>query len=124
MYALTIALGGTAMAWKFLFKTQEAADSAYAAATNSVGHPHTLSAPLPTFEVRDDFGQSAKFTGNVSVLLENLDESRVAHVENALHEMRTRAAIQQRAQGDSSLRFAMNNGPGGPAVISPMGGRM
>ena len=120
MHLLTIAFGGMGMAWKFGFKTAEAAEKAYAAAHNSIGHPG--SAMAPPVEIKDDFGQRGKFGAEITgALLENLDETKLLHVEHALHNAKTQAALQSRAQGDPTLKFMQQNGPGGPAMISPMG---
>jgi hypothetical protein len=119
MHMLTIAFGGMGMAWKFGFKTAEAAEAAYTAAHNSIGHPNN--AINPPVEIKDDFGQRGKFgAGITGALLEDLDEVKLLHIEHALHEAKTRAAVQNRAQNDPTLKFMQQNGPGGPATLSPM----
>lgn len=120
MHALTIARRSCAVDWQFLFKTEEAAEKAYAAATNQVGVPMIASASI---EIKDDFGQRCRVNPSdiTGVLLENQEESKLAHVENALHQARTRNTIMQRANSDPALKFAMGNG-GSPAMLSPMGG--
>jgi hypothetical protein len=126
MHMLTIAFGGMGMAWKFGFKTAEAAEKAYgtACAINEavVFGPHgTNPAPGTFFIIQDDFGQRGRFspTDVTGVLLEDLDEAKLLHVEHALHNAKTQAAIQSRAQNDPALKFMQQNG-GGPAMISPM----
>jgi hypothetical protein len=129
MYMLTIAFGGMGMAWKFGYKTNDAAKKAYDITMSGsdavVFGPHgTNPAPGPILEIRDDFGQSGKFSpvSVTGVLLEDLDEAKLLHIEHALHSAKTQAAIQTRAQSDPTLKFMQGHtGPNGPAMISPMG---
>jgi hypothetical protein len=72
-------------------------------------------------QFEDDFGQRATFVRSaiVAVMFEDLDASKVASVEMALHNARTQASAEQRAAADPTLRAARSNGRGGPAIVSP-----
>lgn len=108
MFSLSISLGPTPIVWRLLFKTKEAAESAWATTLN------------PGFTIHDDFGQRVHCTHMAyAVNMEDLDETRLAHIEHTLHEMRTRASIQTRMQGDPVLRTS-NMGQNSPAMLSPM----
>ena len=121
MHMLTIAFGGMGMAWKFGFKTVEAAEAAWAAATNATGH--SAASTMPSFEIKDDFGQRGKFHPQsvTGVLLENLDEVKIIQIEHAIHNAKTQASIDNRIRSDPATAHLTNiNGLRGPAMISPM----
>jgi hypothetical protein len=110
MYLITIAVAP--VAWPLMFQTKEKAEAAFEAL-----HPNT---PGYFVSIADDFGQIVRIsTQNIgAVMFEDLDQSRNAHIERALHEGRLRANLQTRAKADPVLRHAQMSGP---AMISPMG---
>ena len=69
-------------------------------------------------ELIDDFEQRVSLSraANYGVMLENFDKAKLAAVEFGMHNARTQAAFQTRAQADPSLRTQR-----GPAVLTPMG---
>lgn len=110
MYALTICFGPTGTNWRLLFKTKESLEK--------------QRNEMPVMEqlfITDDFGQQCTIkTKQIhGTMIEDLDESKVANVEMALHGARTQASAQQRAEADPTLRAARF--AQGPAVINPMG---
>ena len=111
MHSLTLIIGMTA--WQLLYKSKETADRA----TNNVLGPGEL-------DLTDDFGHRlvCKREAVVGVMFEDMEQTKLAHVERAVHQARTQNLAQQRAQSDPALRMAMQ----GPAVLSPgiNGGRM
>lgn len=121
MFAVSIAFG--THSWRMLFKDEEKANKAYELASQPATKTHEFSAPT-AIALIDDFGQRATFRLDsvIGTMLENLDESKVANIEMALHQQRTQMSFQQRAEADPTIRAARASG--GPAIISPMGGRL
>jgi hypothetical protein len=112
MFSLTIALDGPVL-WSLMYKTKEAADKAWFY-LNAPGNPSAV-------ELKDDFGHCAvvAFSRFAGAIMEDMSLTRVAHIERALHEARTRAKMQQDAQADPVLRTAAMTQ--GPAMLQPMG---
>ena len=112
MFSLSIALRDNPAMWTLLFKSKETADAAWAKlpATGEVG----------IFE--DDFSQRVFLNLNsvTGAVLEDLEVSKLAHIERALHTARTNAKAHQLAQSDPVLRTAAMGQ--GPAVLSPIRG--
>jgi hypothetical protein len=114
MYSLTIAFGETPAMWRLLFKTEEAARAAWtkAADPNHMG-----------FNVTDDYGQTCSVNRSVGLMLEDLDQSKLAGVEMQMHTWRMQAAAQARGHAEAELRPLRTN-PQGPSVLVPgMNGR-
>lgn len=108
MFSLTIALRDNPTIWTLLYKKKEAAQAAWTIVTAGQFH-----------EVNDDYGQSVFLPSGVSAaLLEDMDESRLAHIDRALHNARTNADANSRANADPALRMAAART--GPAVLSSM----
>lgn len=121
MHCLSIVFAaGAPVLWKLIYRTEEKAKQAY----------ELLSEPTPEGETRgifeDDFGQkiTIRFDNIIGMMLEDLEQSKLAHVEMTLHEARTRSKAGQMAQTDPQIRQA--NMLQGPAVLSPgmFNGRM
>ncbi len=113
MYSLTIAFGETPAMWRLLFKTPEAGQAAH---LKSVGIDNFVN-------ITDDFGQTCSLRADAikGVMLEDLDQSRLAGVEMMLHNARTQAQAQTQARSEPALRSAGQ----GPSVFVPQGnGRM
>lgn len=108
MHALNIALGN--LCWQFLFREKEKAMTYF----DQIRH-----SPMQTLSITDDFGQQAVIAPPFNAMLENLDESKMAHVEMALHRHRIQLQAQKQAQTDPMIRSAQLNG--GPRVMVPGG---
>lgn len=110
MFCLNIALGNTS--WRLLFKNEEPAKCAYALISN----PN-----IENLIIDDDFGQQfcAKVKAIHGFMIEDMDKTKLAHIEMALHQERTRIAATKAAQVDPAIRNAQ--AAHGPAIINPMG---
>lgn len=109
MFALTISFGPQGTMWRLLYKTEETAQRAYAV-TERVPNPY----------LEDDFGQKLHVHGQVhGIMLEDMEQSKLANIEMALHNARTQAGAQTRAANDPILKSAQMTR--GPAMLSPMG---
>ena len=113
MFCLNVALGNTS--WRLLFRDVEKAKAAFGNLT-----PHHTDGTV--LSVEDDFGQT--LTTVVSsihgLMLEDLDQTKMAHVEMALHQARTQSLATKMAQTDQTLKA--DSMARGPAIIAPMGG--
>ena len=72
-------------------------------------------------ELTDDFGQKLQVKADSlhGQMFEDLERTKLANIEYALHGARTQAGAQRAAEADPTLR-ATRMGQG-PAIISPMG---
>ena len=118
MFSISIAFGNAN--WRLLFKTEEKAEKAYSELT-SPPDKTTHFNPEDRIACIDDFGQRIflKPSAIQGLMFENLDESKLANIEYGLHNAKTQAAFQQRAQSDPTLRGIRQ--AQGPGIISPMG---
>lgn len=118
MFAITVSHG--VQAWRLLYKTEEKADAIYRHLTGPIDKTTSFNGEIYK-SAADDFGQCAAFKLDAitGVMLENLDESKLANVELGLHQQRTQVAFQQRAESDPAIRAASRRQ--GPAVIDPTG---
>ena len=112
MFSLTISLQKNPSVWMLMFKTKEAADAAWTRLPQR-DNPILL---------EDDFGQKVLVSPNnlAGSVLEDLDQSKLAHIERALHDARTRAKANSIASADPALRAL--HATQGPSVLSPMNG--
>lgn len=112
MFCITLALSNNPAVWTLLYKDEAKATEAFSKVPQQAGDSATLT---------DDFGQIAKVKGGniAAALFENLEESKMAHVERALHNARTQAKAQQMATNDPILRTARM--AHGPDVFNPIG---
>lgn len=110
MFSITVALANTQIVWTFMYKTKESADAAWTG-----GHD-----PVTTdWLISDDFGQRATIPRKSPALLEDLDQSKMAHIERSLHVERVKVAAQRAAQSDPVLKTAMMTRGNGAAVFDP-----
>ena len=118
MFSISIAFGNAN--WRLLFKTEEKAADAYTKLTSPADKTVHFNA-AERADIVDDFGQrmSIPHGANAGIMLENMDESKLGTIEYGIHNARTNAAFQQRAQSDPTLR-GIRQGQG-PGIISPMG---
>lgn len=110
MFCLNIALGN--VSWRLLFKEEARATLAYELLDRGIS---------PKILLDDDFGQhfGGKLESIHGFMLEDLDKTKLANVEMALHQERTKVMATKLAQSDPGLRADM--GRPSPAIISPMG---
>lgn len=110
MFSITVALADTQIVWTFMYKTKESADVAWK--------------PLPdtgSIIITDDFGQQAVIQPEhiAGSLMEDLDQSKMAHIERSLHVERVKVAAQRAAQADPVLKTAMMTRGNGAAMFDP-----
>jgi hypothetical protein len=107
MHCITLIVGS--LPFRFVFQKENTARELVAALEPGVGNDYVLLA--------DDFGQ--EFYGRRSsingCILEDMEKSKLAHVEFALHQQRMQNLAQKMASADPGLR-SMSNGPG---VVTP-----
>ena len=113
MFIINVALGNTS--WRLLFKDEEKATHIYKRLTET-----SSGCPLA---VSDDFGQTlyANPSSIHGFMLEDMDKTKMAHVEMALHQARTQSLATKMAQSDPALKAQSSMSPN---VISPMNGFM
>ena len=114
MFSLTIVFGPGPMVWTLMFKN---ADAAIAAAKNCQDNSTS-----ETFETTDDLSQSVVISRTQihGVMLEDLEQSKLAHIERALHQARTQAKGSEIADNDPILKQARHRAQGGMPMIQPM----
>ena len=111
MFIINVALGNTS--WRLLFKDEQRALGALALFNDED----------QIVKVFDDFGQSleTKMSRVHGVMLEDMDKTKMAHVEMVLHQARAQNLATKMAQSDPALK---TNAGMSPSVISPMNGFM
>jgi hypothetical protein len=119
MFLLNIAVGSTS--WALLFNEEEKAREAFTKATSQPSKVDTFTAATACV-IEDDFGQmfTAPIVAIHACMLEDLDKTRLAHIERALHQQLTQMEAQKRWEQHPAHR-AMSRGPG---VIAPGFGPM
>lgn len=108
MHAITVIVGQ--IGWSLLFKEEVKAKEVADILTKREG-PFTI--------ITDDFGQKldARTELIAGYMSEDMEQSKLAHVERALHQQRTQNLAQKTAEADPGLRLGrMMNGP---AMIQP-----
>lgn len=112
MYSLSVIVGP--VVWSFMFKTEEEARKAQLhIATTVEPSSSTLTADCP-FAVTDDFGQSATIRPSSihGFMLEDLDQTKLAHIERTLFNALVQTEGAKRAQSDPRFRA--------PTLATPM----
>lgn len=112
MHSLTIVFGPSPMPWILLYRDQEKAESHSAFARTAMVNEGNI-------ELTDDFGQRVGLRGKAihGVMLEDMDQSKLAHIEQGLHRARTQAKAQELAAADPILKVAAMRQ--GPAMLQP-----
>jgi hypothetical protein len=112
MFSLTIVFGPGPMVWTLMFKTEESCNAAFAKWSNE------------SITIADDFGQSCSVDPNEAHgwMVENLDQSKFAHIERALHQARTKVTADKLAEADPTIREAQRRAQGGMPMIQPVPG--
>ena len=115
MFSLTIVFGPGPMVWTLMFKTEERAREEV---ENILPNKNCL--------LRDDFGQECEIIAGTlhGHMLEDLDQSKLAHIERALHQTRTKLKADELADADPAIRQARRQSQGGLGMIQPMPGGM
>ena len=106
MWCVTVAVGN--IPWALMFKTKEGAERTFHDLTNN---------SLMDYRADDDYGQTliVKPHALSGVMCEDMDKSKLAHIERALHHARMQHEGQKLAQADATLRM----GNAGPAILQP-----
>lgn len=114
MFGVTVFIGNGM--WGLLYQTEEKAQAAF----------DQLSSPTGSGTLIDDFGHQMRVNVNSlhGAVLEDLNKSKLAHCERALHQQRTQVKAAQMSEADPVIKAA--RAMTGPAIINPMGsnGRM
>lgn len=115
MFSITVALANTQIVWTLLYKTKAVADSAWR------GLLELHSNLKQDAGVCDEFGQMVMLpVGAIAgVLFEDLDQSKMAHIERAMHTERVKIQAQNAAQSDPIIKNAMRTAQRGPAIFDP-----
>jgi hypothetical protein len=113
MFSLTIVFGPGPMVWTLMYKTEEKAQQ-----HKSFINEHKDS----RVQLYDDFGQECTINSEDihGFMLEDLEQSRLAHIERALHQARTQAKGAEIADNDPVLKQARHRAQGGMPMIQPM----
>jgi hypothetical protein len=115
MHLLTIVFGPVPTPWSLLFKKPELADKTFADLQIAKKEK------AEQVSVMDEFGQRADIDVKSihGFMLEDMEQSKLAHIERGLHQARTQARAQQMAGSDPVLKNAAMMQS--PAMLSPMG---
>lgn len=112
MFSLSIAIG--AMSWRMLYQDEEKAKAAYTALKDTT---------VPLVEISDEYGQVGTFktamNGLPAVMLEDMEKSKMAEIDLALHRQKLQMLAQKMAAADPAIRAA--NMSAGLQPLSPMG---
>ncbi len=113
MFCINVALGSTS--WRLLFRDDKKANAAFKELTTPLDGAAIIA-------INDEFGQTlfANRDAMHGVMFEDLDQTKLAHIEMALHQARTQNQAQKMAQADPMLRAGAHPNAG-PAIINPMG---
>lgn len=115
MYAITAIVGP--MCFQLLFRQEEKAREAQ---TVLAHNPATAIGSTEWIAVVDEFGHEITCERKhlAGYIFEDLEKTKIAHVERALHQQRTQNLAQKTASSDPGLRMnaAIN---GGSPMLSP-----
>ena len=116
MFSLTIVFGPGPMVWTLMFKTKEQLLESQQAL-------HDAKDGGSDFDLSDDFGQTChlKSSETHGWMIEDLEQSKLAHIERALHQARTKVKADEMASADPVMRAAATRQAGG-AILQPMPG--
>lgn len=120
MFSMTILFGTSPVPWTLLFKTQESFDNA----RTIYNTPALQTFSGEALELIDDFGQQAniKRASIHGVLFEDMEQSKLAHIERGLHQTKTQIAAERAGQADPAISSWMRTRQQGPAVLQPFNG--
>ncbi len=114
MFSITVAIGSSG--WQLMFRDKTTAEAA-------LGKLRTTDTFGSQVSITDDFGQTleAARSSILGFIYEDMELSKMAHVERALSHARLQSLTQKMAEADPALRHSMMNRGQGPAMVSPMG---
>jgi hypothetical protein len=97
------------MMWTLLYKDREKAEQ----------HRGHISDGPDRVILVDDFGQEATFFQECiyGVMLEDMEQSKLAHIERELHLVRTKLKANEIADADPQIRQARRNQQGGMPML-------
>lgn len=106
MFSLTIVFGPSSAMWALMFKTEEAARAKLVIPFGQDECPGMI-------KLVDDFGQECTLrTAEIhGWMLEDLEQSKLTHIERALHQARTKLKGDEIARADPTLRAATQQQP-------------
>ena len=112
MFSLTIAFGPGNGMWTLMWREKEKADAAWDALA-------LAKAANAVLQISDEFGQEcvSEIAAVHGAMLEDLNLSKLAHIERALHQARVQAEGQTMAESDHVLRAARARQ--GSAILTP-----
>lgn len=115
MFSLTIVFGPGPMVWTLLFKDRESINSQVNQLEES---------GIKFVEVADDFSQCAVINKEQlhGWMAEDLEQSRLAHIERALHQARTQAKGAEIADSDPVLKQSRRRSQSEMPMIQPVPG--
>ena len=114
MFSVSVIYGNTS--WLLLFHKEETAKAAIGKLYGLPANIGGLVIPSER-EVTDDFGQTMHaLTPPIAAMFEDMDKSKMLHVEINLHRARMQQEVVKRAETDQALRAR------GPAILQPMMG--
>jgi hypothetical protein len=114
MFSLTIVFGPGPMVWTLMFKTEDKARLNVSTLNQS---------PLgQVTRFVDDFGQECDIITDElkGWMLEDMEQSKLAHIERALHQARTQAKGAEIADSDPVLAQARRRAQSGMPIMQPM----
>jgi hypothetical protein len=111
MFSLTIVFGPGPMIWTLMFRERDRA--------MEIVTKHTSNKNVEVLAGVDDFGQEfcVKESQLHGFMLEDLEQSKLAHIERALHQARTKVKADEFARADPVLRSAAVQQGG--AILQP-----
>jgi hypothetical protein len=112
MFSLTIVFGPGPMVWTLMYKSDEKARA----------HRNFLFGTDDRINLIDDFGQEASLTRAEihGAMLEDMEQSKLAHIERELHLVRTKLKANEIADADPQIRQARRNQQGGMPMLQPI----
>lgn len=115
MYSMTVLFGASPVPWMLLFKSE--------AALQAVRGSYEMSPPGSEMRLRDDYGQELHINKNSihGVLFEDMTQSRLAHIERALHQDRMNIEANNLRKADPAIAGFMRAQGQSPGVITPFG---
>jgi len=116
MFAVNVIIGSVCI--PFMFRQEE---TARAAASQLTHDPTQAFGMTRWISLVDDFGhelavESKSISG---FILEDMDKTKLAHVERALHQERTQRLVQKTAEADPGLRMSSSKLQNGPGILTP-----
>ena len=115
MFCMTIVFGTASMPWTLLFRSQETFNEAI------INFKNPATFEKRDFDLTDDYGQhiSVRRDAIQGVMFEDMNKSRLAHIERGMHQMRVQVEANNMAKADPALSVAMRSAQQAPGVITP-----